>query len=554
MKKPPSFTKNLLEKLDSEINDRTNKNGANSMKMKYFDKIYFQKQSATNKSPIEEISNNPKSVVFSSPNKNNNYLSRVSEVSATNSSMLELSSSKKPKEFFVSNPSTDSEKNGMKDNKIVEILHNDNIFEKIKQKIIEYSEENKDFINTEDDEDEDTTDLTNFGTIEDFFDKKRDFTTYDDIISLISEEDQIEYGSSLFEIPEKNSLNDKNMEWRNKFVCSSGGNLKNLNEHITSKLEKMLEYHINEKHHFEANAYRKAIAQLKNSREKITVVEDLKKIKNLGSSISGKIKEILLTGKIRKAEFLKNNDEKNVICASFMKIHGIGIVAAINLYKKGYRTIEDLRNHLEDLNSTQKIGLKYYEDIQLRIPREECEEIFNKIKEELLKILPENIIEIVLCGSYRRGKSSCGDMDILITRKDNSGIDGILSSLITSLKEIGLVKETFTNLKTSHDNYVFMGMMQLKESLPNRRVDIKVYKRECFAFALLYFTGSAYFNRSMRLLANKLGFSLSDQGLVKVNRIKNEKIPIGENIECSTEEDIFKALGLSYKTPSERDI
>jgi DNA polymerase lambda len=316
----------------------------------------------------------------------------------------------------------------------------------------------------------------------------------------------------------------------------------------------MLEYHINEKHHFEENAYRKAIAQLKNSREKITVVEDLKKIKNLGSSISGKIKEILLTGKIRKAEFLKNNDEKNVICASFMKIHGIGIVAANNLYKKGYRTIEDLRNHLEDLNSTQKIGLKYYEDIQLRIPREECEEIFNKIKEELLKILPENIIEIVLCGSYRRGKSSCGDMDILITRKDNSGIDGILSSLITSLKEIGLVKETFTNLKTSHDNYVFMGMMQLKESLPNRRVDIKVYKRECFAFALLYFTGSAYFNRSMRLLANKLGFSLSDQGLVKVNRIKNEKIPIGENIECSTEEDIFKALGLSYKTPSERDI
>ena len=176
---------------------------------------------------------------------------------------------------------------------------------------------------------------------------------------------------------------------------------------------------------------------------------------------------------------------------------------------------------------------------------------YNSVKSQ---ILPENIIEIVLCGSYRRGKPTCGDMDILITRKDHGGIDGILSSLITSLKEIGLLKETFTNLKTSHDNYVFMGMMQLKESFPNRRVDIKVYKRECFAFALLYFTGSAYFNRSMRLLANKLGFSLSDQGLEKVNRIKSEKISIGENIECNAEKDIFKALGLSYKTPSERDI
>jgi hypothetical protein len=32
-----------------------------------------------------------------------------------------------------------------------------------------------------------------------------------------------------------------------------------------------------------------------------------------------------------------------------------------------------------------------------------------------------------------------------------------------------------------------------------------------FAFALLYFTGSDHFNRSMRLFASKKGYSLSDK-------------------------------------------
>lgn len=40
-----------------------------------------------------------------------------------------------------------------------------------------------------------------------------------------------------------------------------------------------------------------------------------------------------------------------------------------------------------------------------------------------------------------------------------------------------------------------------KEPYINRRIDIKVYPKSQFPFAILYFTGSAYFNRSMRLFA-----------------------------------------------------
>ena len=43
-------------------------------------------------------------------------------------------------------------------------------------------------------------------------------------------------------------------------------------------------------------------------------------------------------------------------------------------------------------------------------------------------------------------------------------------------------------------------------------------------FALLYFTGSDHFNRSMRFYANLKGLSLSDTGLQPVNRVSGKRV------------------------------
>jgi hypothetical protein len=37
-------------------------------------------------------------------------------------------------------------------------------------------------------------------------------------------------------------------------------------------------------------------------------------------------------------------------------------------------------------------------------------------------------------------------------------------------------------------------------------------------------------------------------------KVKGEKVAKDKGIACETEEDVFKALGLPYKTPAERDI
>lgn len=58
----------------------------------------------------------------------------------------------------------------------------------------------------------------------------------------------------------------------------------------------------------------------------------------------------------------------------------------------------------------------------------------------------------------------------------------------------------------------------------------------------------------MRLFAQKKGYSLSDNGLTPVLRVKGEAVAEFQCIPCATEEDVFKALNLPFKTPNERDI
>ena len=88
----------------------------------------------------------------------------------------------------------------------------------------------------------------------------------------------------------------------------------------------------------------------------------------------------------------------------------------------------------------------------------------------------------------------------------------------------------------------------------HRRIDIKVYPKHMFPFAVLYFTGSDYFNRSMRLYCHQKGLSLSDKGLVPVVRVKKDVVHEGPPIPCNSEKDIFDAIGLEYKEPSERSV
>jgi DNA polymerase lambda len=107
---------------------------------------------------------------------------------------------------------------------------------------------------------------------------------------------------------------------------------------------------------------------------------------------------------------------------------------------------------------------------------------------------------MICCGSYRRGKSSCGDIDVLISRRDKLPYDRFLVRLIELLEQGGLLKERLQISRAEKSgSMTYMGIAKI--GVTHRRIDIKVYPRDSFGFALLYFTGSDHFNRSMRLFA-----------------------------------------------------
>ena len=88
-----------------------------------------------------------------------------------------------------------------------------------------------------------------------------------------------------------------------------------------------------------------------------------------------------------------------------------------------------------NLNRQQQIGLKYYHEFLDRMPRSEAEEIGNVVKQAAHDIDPA--LQCVICGSFRRGKSTCGDVDVLVSHPDGRSHQGVMSRLLGKLKESG---------------------------------------------------------------------------------------------------------------------
>ncbi|KAG8970139.1 hypothetical protein FRC03_011157 [Tulasnella sp. 419] len=189
------------------------------------------------------------------------------------------------------------------------------------------------------------------------------------------------------------------------------------------------------------------------------------------------------------------------------------------------------------------------------MPREEAEVIYKKVRQAALSIDPMLWVEIM--GSYRRGCSDCGDVDILITRPTHDGQThrGLLNKILLCLKEDEVITHTLGEPDNGDElEAKFMGLCRVDSMTKTRRIDILTVPFECWGSSLIYFTGDDIFNRSMRLLARHQGLTLNQRGLWKgASRFSrtNEQITEGVLV-ASTEEDIFRRLGVPWQEPHER--
>jgi DNA polymerase beta len=309
----------------------------------------------------------------------------------------------------------------------------------------------------------------------------------------------------------------------------------NMKDEIIKNLKILQEYENLHKEPYKAKAYKNVIDLLELFDKPITKIEDLEDVKGIGKKIGDKIFEYINTGKMHAVENALQ-DPKYDLSRKLMSIYGIGPVKIQELLKK-INSFEELKERPELLNEKQKIGLKYYDDMQLRIPIKEGR-LHLKLIKKTLQTFDKNVI-FEMVGSFRRKNKDMGDIDILIMNKDD--ID--LRKIIEKLQSLGYIIEALAVGKNK-----FMGFCRLSPELPARRIDILIADPSYYYFALLYFTGSYMHNIYMRKIALQKGLSLSEYGF----RDNKTKKIIDTSKIINAEEDIFKYLEIPYVAPDKR--
>lgn len=317
----------------------------------------------------------------------------------------------------------------------------------------------------------------------------------------------------------------------------------NYKDLIIEELNVLVKKEKQDKQPFKARAYAKVIAQINAISGDVRNMDDLKDVKGIGDKIRLKLIEIFDTGVLKAAQKVREDDRFD-IKEQLMQIHGIGAAKAKQLVEThGITSLHELRQNMQLLNATQRIGLKYVEELKHRIPREEMLAHEKRIKRIVHTVSKD--FDVLLVGSFRRGAQDSGDIDVLL-RLPPSYTPEESSQLFHDVCTT-MMKEDYITDMLAQGNKKCMAVCKLCTDMFTRRIDLLITPFHEYPYAILYFTGSDKFNVAMRKVALSKGYSMNEHGMKKM-REDVPDIPL-----MTTEKDIFEFLGMTYTLPLHRN-
>jgi len=291
---------------------------------------------------------------------------------------------------------------------------------------------------------------------------------------------------------------------------------------------------------FKPRAYRKAAMNIESMNEDIReIYKDgkLLEIPGIGKSIAEKIEEYLNTSKCKYYEELKKKLPVKV--DDLMTIEGLGPKKIMLFYKKlGVKdrvTLEKaiLSGKIRKLKGMgEKVEQNLLKSLEMHKSAEATRMLLGhalpiaKEIETRLKALKE-IDNIAIAGSLRRMKETVGDIDLLVC---SNKPEKVMEKFVSLPQVLRVLAKGPT--KSS---------VLLKDGL---QVDIRVIEKRSWGSALNYFTGSKEHNVGLRRIAISKGLKLSEYGLFNGNN----------TIAGSSEEELYKALGMDYIEPELREM
>ena len=321
-----------------------------------------------------------------------------------------------------------------------------------------------------------------------------------------------------------------------------------INADLIKLLEELREISEIEGETYREKAYRRAATAVRRLGRRIDAdfMPDTRKnkIAGIGAGIAAKIAEYVRTGRIAELDALRASPTVRSY-RTLGGIVGVGPATLRQWTSIGISDLASLRRAVAhgavELTHAQKLGLKYYTDLNTQIPRAEVAELGAVIHGRLAAIC--HGIRFEISGSYRRGRATSGDIDIIMT-SDNWQRDLLARFRAAAAADDPAYVDT---LSAGEQRLTFLYRGPASGRV--RQIDLLWIPPAQFVPAVLYFTGSGSFNEYMRGVAKRRGYRLNQTGLYRVGpRGALAAVPV------SSERDIFAALEIPYRTPEQRDI
>jgi apurinic endonuclease APN1 len=289
---------------------------------------------------------------------------------------------------------------------------------------------------------------------------------------------------------------------------------------------------------YKIESYKKALKTLEDYDGPIYSSNDVKNLPYIGKGFCEKINKISQSSTLNIYENIKKNTTYKSL-HFFQNIWGIGPEVAQKIVDQKIFTLKELKRSLKEgkiiLTDQQLLGIKYYEDLKRKIPRDLITKYTNLIK----KLVENSEIKIYNAGSYRAGKSESGDIDLILTYSGKINAEKAQSIFYNTLKEDGIISET---LSTGMQKSMYI----VKFEKYYHKIDIIFIIESQLPWYQLYFGSSRDFSKKMRSIVAKMGYKLSEKGLF--DRVSGKKI----DFFPKDEKDIFDYLKLDYVKPEDR--
>jgi DNA polymerase (family X) len=259
----------------------------------------------------------------------------------------------------------------------------------------------------------------------------------------------------------------------------------------------------------------------------------------VGRTIAEKIDALLDTGSIPSADKLKARIPPGLV--EVTRVPGLGPKRARLLYEHlGIASLEELRTAAEAgrLTDVPGFGPKAQEKLLAELAAgadggPKVRLLLSKaltVGEELVAGLRDHpaAVRVELAGSARRRVDAVKDLDIVAAASDAEA----LAEHFGSLEAVDVL----------HSSGPAGAKALTHSGLP---VDLRIVPEEAFGSLLQHFTGSGRHNEALRTAAVKRGLHVSEYGIADDES--------GDVLACTTEEEVYERLGMSWIPPELRE-